>query len=182
MESSTQDLRVVKTIDIIKNALLTLIPQKSFREITVVEIARTARVNRKTFYNHYTSIEDALLDIEKDYVAEISEQIGQLDPDDLGGAILIYYKFLDFDDPVRQKLLYGSDYEKFFDRLNSDVMTLPFFMRFCKNDEYHDLVLGYLDATAGIYLRWRREPVHKVDLEGLAERAAKLIYAGLASV
>lgn len=182
MESSTQDLRVVKTIDIIKNALLTLIPQKSFREITVVEIARIARVNRKTFYNHYTSIEDALLDIEKDYVTEISEQIKKLDPDDLAGAIFIYYDFLNSDDPVRQKLLYSSDYEKFFDRLNSDVMNLPFFMRFCENDEFRDLVLGYLDATAGIYLRWRKEPVHKVDLKGLADRAAKLIYTGLGSV
>jgi len=54
------DLRVVRSKKMIKEAFLGLIAEKGYKNVTIKDIADRAMVNRKTFYNHYESI-DALL-------------------------------------------------------------------------------------------------------------------------
>lgn len=52
--SSQTDLRVIKTQEAIKTAFLQLISKKGFVAITINDIAQQARINRSTFYLHYT--------------------------------------------------------------------------------------------------------------------------------
>lgn len=165
--------------DIIKDAVKQLVLEKPYRQITVVGIARIAQINRKTFYNHFPTIRDVLIAIEQDYVADIREQMSALAPDDIKGAILIYYKFLNTDDRVIQRLLYGSDYQPFFRRLDHDVMSSDFFMKFCPNEDYVDTFIGYMDAVTGIFTRWHHEPEHSLGIEELAARTSELIYYGI---
>lgn len=182
MESGTQDLRVVKTLDIIKKALCDLILEKKYRQITIADIARTARINRKTFYNHYESIDDALHSIEQEYVSEILDRMGELEDDDFEGTIRVYYEFLSSDDPVRQKLLYGEDYVEFFRRLNSDVLSSEYFMKYCRQTGHEEIATGYMEAVTGIYMRWHDEKEHILSIRKLSHRAAQLILGGLASL
>lgn len=53
------DLRVLRSKKMIKGAFLELIEEKGYKSATIKDIAERAMVNRKTFYNHYDSI-DAL--------------------------------------------------------------------------------------------------------------------------
>ena len=55
---NTQDKRVVKTRRAIREALITLLRDRKMEDITVVLLAETAQVNRKTFYAHYEKVED----------------------------------------------------------------------------------------------------------------------------
>ena len=55
---NNQDLRVVKTLSSIESAFLTLLEKNDLDKITVTELARTARINKGTFYLHYTDIYD----------------------------------------------------------------------------------------------------------------------------
>lgn len=48
-----EDLRVVKTLESIDNALLENLKKTPFSKITVEAICRSARINRTTFYKHY---------------------------------------------------------------------------------------------------------------------------------
>ncbi|MBR2547635.1 MAG: TetR/AcrR family transcriptional regulator [Eubacterium sp.] len=52
------DLRVIKTLDSIETALITLLKTRPIDRITVTELAHTARINKGTFYLHYTDIYD----------------------------------------------------------------------------------------------------------------------------
>ena len=52
---STTDLRVQKTQLSLRRALLELLSEKSFENITVGEICERAMVRRATFYSHYGS-------------------------------------------------------------------------------------------------------------------------------
>ncbi|MCD8146392.1 MAG: TetR/AcrR family transcriptional regulator [Clostridiales bacterium] len=52
------DRRQRKTRQAIQNALLSLMKEKPLSKITVSELAATADVNRKTFYNHYSNIQE----------------------------------------------------------------------------------------------------------------------------
>jgi AcrR family transcriptional regulator len=52
------DRRVRRTRDALGSALVDLMHQKSFEEITVQEVLARARVGRSTFYTHYRDIKD----------------------------------------------------------------------------------------------------------------------------
>ena len=53
MEEKKEDLRVRKTKRNIKHALAQLLQTKPLNKITVTEIAKTAEINKGTFYLHY---------------------------------------------------------------------------------------------------------------------------------
>ncbi len=52
------DLRVIKTEESIEQAFLSLLSKKPLQRISIVELAREARINKGTFYLHYTDIYD----------------------------------------------------------------------------------------------------------------------------
>ncbi len=51
--NGTKDLRVQKTITAIYQAFEELILTTDYEKITVAELARRARINKKTFYRYY---------------------------------------------------------------------------------------------------------------------------------
>lgn len=55
-----QDLRIIKTIDIISESFLDCLEIKEFRHLTVKDITEKARVNRSTFYKYYMDKYDLL--------------------------------------------------------------------------------------------------------------------------
>lgn len=69
--SKLPDRRCRKTKSAIKNALLTLLKEKNIGEISIKELADTADINRKTFYNHYTDLNDVFHELENEYVRRI---------------------------------------------------------------------------------------------------------------
>lgn len=52
-QSVNQDLRVVRTRKMLRDAMIALAIQKGFKAITVNDIVELAMVNRATFYRHY---------------------------------------------------------------------------------------------------------------------------------
>lgn len=71
MDKNSKDLRVLKTRQNIKNALLDIMSQKNLSEITITEVSEKAMINRKTFYRHYDSIGDVIEEIEGDIVKSL---------------------------------------------------------------------------------------------------------------
>ena len=66
-----KDLRVVKTIVNLQDSLLQLLEQKELEKITISELCKLAKVNRGTFYLHFSSIEDLFAH----YFQEITEDL-----------------------------------------------------------------------------------------------------------
>lgn len=64
--SESLDRRCRKTKKAIKNALLTLLKEKNVSDISISELAENADINRKTFYNHYTDLDDVFHELEDD--------------------------------------------------------------------------------------------------------------------
>lgn len=51
-----KDLRVIKTQESLRRALLTLLKTKPLETITISELCRLAQINRGTFYLHYRDV------------------------------------------------------------------------------------------------------------------------------
>ncbi|WP_018651122.1 TetR/AcrR family transcriptional regulator [Actinobacillus capsulatus] len=58
MPYEKQDLRVVRTHKLIRNALIDLLKNQAFDKITVQDIVYKAMVNRATFYKYYSGKSD----------------------------------------------------------------------------------------------------------------------------
>lgn len=69
------DLRVVKTRAVIKNTLVELMSEKEISDISVAELCRKAKINRKTFYRHYGEISGVKSEIENEALQEFSESL-----------------------------------------------------------------------------------------------------------
>ena len=85
------DKRIVKTKTSIKNALLDLAQDKILDDITVSELTAYAKVNRSTFYLHYDSVMEVLVDIENEIADNIAANIDNFDINDIYGST---YKIL----------------------------------------------------------------------------------------
>ena len=77
MKANTTDLRTLKTQRAVQDALMQLMTEKDISRITVSELAQRAMINRKTFYRHYSCINDVLDEIENVIVGGVTDILKQ---------------------------------------------------------------------------------------------------------
>ncbi|MDR4888554.1 TetR/AcrR family transcriptional regulator [Fredinandcohnia sp. QZ13] len=65
------DRRIVKSKRAMKDALLALMNEKDFKEISISDIVREADLNRGTFYKHYQYKEDILHEIMDEVIDDL---------------------------------------------------------------------------------------------------------------
>ncbi len=73
------DRRVLKTKRAIRNAFAKLMVEKDINDITIIELADTADINRKTFYNYYSGVYQVVEDIENDISQSYEELLGDIE-------------------------------------------------------------------------------------------------------
>lgn len=73
------DYRIEKTKHSIYNAFIKLRSQKPLERITVKEICELARINKSTFYAHYTDIYDLSEHIESEIISDVICNIGDIE-------------------------------------------------------------------------------------------------------
>lgn len=64
------DNRVRYTKKVLQQALLTVLQKKNIDRVTIKEICEEAKVNRGTFYLHYSTPNDLLMEIEQQFIDE----------------------------------------------------------------------------------------------------------------
>ena len=77
------DPRVVRTRKMLRDALMTLLEEKSYDRITVADIADRATVNRKTFYLHYETKDHLLQSVTDGILDELFGEAKAAQPSDL---------------------------------------------------------------------------------------------------
>ena len=72
------DKRIIRTRQRLKYTLLDLLNKKSIHDITVLELCKTAKINRTTFYKYYNDTNDVLLAIEEEIMTEAQKEIANI--------------------------------------------------------------------------------------------------------
>lgn len=70
-----ENQRVTVSKRILKEGLLRLLEQGPLESVTVTTLCREANINRATFYRHYSSPRDVLMELERDMVREIGKDM-----------------------------------------------------------------------------------------------------------
>lgn len=89
------DRRIAKSQEAIKNALIELMNEKHFDQITLQEISDRANVSRRTVYLHYTDkfdLLDKLIEEHINKLEELFEELSKVDFITTGQAIFEYFQ------------------------------------------------------------------------------------------
>lgn len=72
------DLRVIKTRETMHNALIDLLHEKSFNDLTAKDVIAKARVNRTTFYRYYSGlvslVDEVIADFKADFATFLADE------------------------------------------------------------------------------------------------------------
>ncbi|MGI2329083.1 TetR/AcrR family transcriptional regulator [Planococcus sp. YIM B11945] len=66
--AGTEDRRILRTQNNLKNAMLNLLKEKELHELSITEVAKQAKCNRVTFYSHYKDLNALLAAIVDDHL------------------------------------------------------------------------------------------------------------------
>ena len=160
------DRRILKTKRAIAIALMQLLAEKPLEDITITELTLKADINRKTFYLHYSSIEDVAAEL----VAKAGEQFSAaLEASLTDGHVFIPAKFFEC---IHEKVAEQNELFRAFCAENTSLFFLHALGEKCIADliavyrNYTDmsdtalrLSLQYMfHGALNLYMDWVRNP------------------------
>ena len=186
------DKRVEKTRELIISSFTSLILETDLKKITIKSIAEKANINRKTFYLHYSSIDEILFDYSLEITDNILDELTNNgffkvkdEEESLDILIKVISNFVNKNYELAKKLLSNESYLIFILEIK-DLIKETFIMRL-KNrvnmSQYKMNLIGdYIAYGFGKLLRdWFTDP-GDMTIEEVAKLASLLIYHGLYSV
>ena len=159
------DRRYAYTHGVIKDAMLELLHQISFNEVTVSSLCRQAQVGRATFYTHYDNLTEVIEELVEDAIKAT----------DRSSAKSI--------DGMRELARYLST-DHGFREMESKILLLPICQRVADNPRYNVL---FRDSTLSEYILtmiYRQEKDYQIaELKkyGLTEKEADMLFAYMLS-
>lgn len=79
MKEEKMDRRIKRTKSMMRDALMDLMDEMPFGEITAKNITNRADLNRATFYLHYNNVFELLDELENEVAAGFSQMLGQIE-------------------------------------------------------------------------------------------------------
>ena len=186
---TVMDKRIMKTKRAIHAAMSKLLADKPIDEITVTELSEAAEINRKTFYNYYSSVYMVAEEMEDEIVARFDETLRRIDFDTLlkdpqttfNTLARLIASDLDFYGSILMNRSQDSFLQKIISSLKERVMTL-YSSRISPDNELEEYVLEYIVAgMVSVYQRWF-ESGRKADIEVLSRKISTLAVYGIAAL
>ena len=180
-----EDLRVIKTKEIIRNTFKNMILEMDYDYITIKELTERAKINRKTFYLRYESLDDLLLEIQNSLANNfIEKQVSYTNLEDMKYLIGLFFESAN-KDPLDERILCSGSYRNISDRINKKVMDYRKKTNrgaFSDNEAYENIIFAYYGANSAIIYRQWVADGKKLSLEEVKELAIKLVCHGLESI
>ncbi len=180
----TEDLRIQKTMAAIKESFEALICEKDYHEITVTELCARARINKKTFYHYYPTLDDLLDEMQMELSSAYIELVKDCRlPEDAEKVNRIFFEYSAAQGLAYEKITCSSgSYAAAQKAMNAAVMDAtwgksPAFQRLSREEQ--NLVLAFINTFGvGCYRQWVADG-KKVPLERVIELSGTLMCGGL---
>ena len=116
------DLRVQRTRKILKDTFHEMIITTEFEKITIKDLCEKAMINRRTFYLHYSSIEDLLEDFIFDYTREYYDLIKDFDIiEEVDELVRIYFTYSEEKGMIFERINTSPNFEYIRQRMIQKV-------------------------------------------------------------
>ncbi|MBO4312642.1 MAG: TetR/AcrR family transcriptional regulator [Desulfovibrionaceae bacterium] len=179
----TEDLRVQKTIGNINRTFCELLLERDYDQISVTDICARAKIQRKTFYTYYSSV-DALLREKLDVMSRgyiqrikkysVPEQIAEINRE--------FYIYSAEQGELYEKIICSAAYRSIGNDLLNDLVRKtwqdsPWFKRLSLYEQ--NILLTFVYSTgAGLYRQWVNDGKN-IPLENMILLAEQLLEQGI---
>lgn len=177
-----EDLRVIKTIEAIKSSFEGLICEKDYEKITVKELCERARINKKTFYHYYPTLDDLLSEMQMELTQGYLERVKDFTlPDDLEKVNREFFLFSEEQGTAYEKITTSGNYDYVRGRMISKVINATWTKskRFNQLDSFkQNLLISYVNTvTLDVYKQWT-ESGKELPLDEIIDICNQLVLSG----
>ena len=186
MEERKMDLRVQKTRDAIKSTFKDMVCEMDAPKITVKELTERARIHRKTFYLHYTSIEALFEDMLQDAANKYFTAIDQVSPNmPMVEINRVFFQYLSEQDTFTERLICSESYRGFCNKLFTVALkhNRSRFNPYAHLPEEEQNIVNTFTTQSSLdmYRQWVADG-KKVPIDRLIEITGMLLSKGTESV
>lgn len=179
------DARFVKNEEKIIETFKQMVIEMNFEDITVKELTERAKINRKTFYLHYATIEDLVKSIEKMYAEEYVKFIDGLDIfHDYYEITKRFYIFHVQKGAFIEKLTCDPNYEYIRNQMINEVKSSYIDTSIFKDLDKHilNIAIEFMhNTTLSIYKAWVKDN-KVIPFDDIIELNYNLVINGLNSI
>lgn len=182
------DRRVIRTKRLLKESLKELmLLHEDYVDISVKELCDKADINRRTFYLHYESIDEVLLDIQEDFSAEFYERTKQYDHIKDAEPVIAEFFAMHEENPVYQKLILSPTQDYLREMMRSRTVSKLDENDNLKRMRHLDIITQniieqfYHMAVVSMYREWIRQR-RIMPRASAIKLAADLVSRGLSAV
>lgn len=188
-KSKTVDRRVMRTKRAIRNAFAKLMTEKDINDITIIELAEAADINRKTFYNYYSGVYQVVEEIEHDIANRYDQLLGDVEfRRDMDTPYVLFERFsalIDMDPEFFAYLLTMDGNRSLITRImhliknkTCDAMVAQLDI---ESDKAGIMLEFVLSGMLSVYQRWFASDKH-IPLEDVSKLISIMSFHGINGV
>lgn len=181
--SGKEDLRVQKTILAIQETFKRMICEMDYEKITVKELCDRARINKKTFYSYYPSLDDLTAELQGMMSQGYLEKIAKYRiPEDLDKINREFFLYSVSQGEVYEKITCNANYGTIRNKMIGNVMASTWektsFIQLLDAPRRNILLRFIQTSSVEIYCQWVANG-KKIPLEQIIEISNQLLCAGV---
>lgn len=177
MEKRSDDSRVGRTIGALHAEFERMLCEMEYRQITVKALCERARVNKKTFYRYYETMDFLLAEFEEEMMADYLETVeGLRIPEDMDAITRAFFAYAISRGEVFERLTCAVPYERMQVEMTETVM-FRHGGETASDPERSALMAFVREATLAIYRQWVADG-KRLSSEEVTELAAMLVCRG----
>ena len=179
----TEDLRVQKTIEAIHSTFEKMIEEMDYEKITVKELCDRARINKKTFYRYYPTLDDLLSELQTEMSSVYSQRVAGFKlPEELEKVNREFFLYSVEKGDMYDKITCSGNYSYIRQKMISNVMDATWGkaeMTKRMTPYERNILYAYIQtASVEMYRQWVADG-KKVPLEDVIELSTQLLCHGI---
>ena len=181
--SGSEDLRVQKTISAIHEAFETMILETNYDKITVKALCERARINKKTFYRYYETLDFLLAEIMDKFATDFLERIKNYRvPEDLEKINREFFIYSTEQGDLYERIVCYAPHQAISRKMISHIInqTWNSALKFQELNIYEqNLLLSFIyNVGLELYRQWVSDD-KKLSLEEIITLSNKLLCTGV---
>ncbi|MDE6945168.1 TetR/AcrR family transcriptional regulator C-terminal domain-containing protein [Bacteroides congonensis] len=178
-----EDLRIQRTKEAIRTTFEDMICEMDYEQISIKELAQRARINRKTFYLHYNTLDDLLREIQNEMAQNFIKRTQGLErPRDMDKITREFFLCSEELGKLGERITCSGNYKYISRKITNDIMNQTWktdSQSSSVNPYIQNVVMTYVaQSTLEIYKQWIADG-KKIPIEDIINIATQLICNGV---